>query len=259
MTNIQYYKGAIDASGCISNGWNLVKPDYWMYFGISLLAMLMIACIPCVNIILLGPVMAGVYYTLLRAMRGEPVEFGMMFKGFEKFVPTFVVGLIQSIPGIIFEGVRYTADIGRIASEGMQGGDFYQADQTGVAVAGGLMILIIVGVVFFILLNIAWTITFMFALPLMAEHDLSPIDAIKLSATAGWGNLGGLVLLLILQFLICILGLLLLCVGVFFVIPIVYAATAFAYRQVFPMIDGPAFRSTPPPPDVYGGSFGRGV
>ena len=232
MTNIQYYKGAIDASGCISNGWNLVKPNYWMYFGISLLAMLMIACIPCVNIILLGPVLAGVYYTLLRAMRGEPVEFGMMFKGFEKFVPTFVVGLIQSIPGIIFEGVRYTADIGRIASE---------------------------GVVFFILLNIAWTITFMFALPLMAEHDLSPIDAIKLSAKAGWGNLGGLVLLLILQFLICILGLLLLCVGVFFVIPIVYAATAFAYRQVFPMIDGPSFQTTPPSPDVYGGSFGRGV
>ena len=259
MTNIQYYKGAIDASGCISNGWNLVKPNYWMYFGISLLAMLMIACIPCVNIILLGPVLAGVYYTLLRAMRGEPVEFGMMFKGFEKFVPTFVVGLIQSIPGIIFEGVRYTVDIGRIASEGMQGGDFYQADQTGVAVAGGLMILIIVGVVFFILLNIAWTITFMFALPLMAEHDLSPIDAIKLSAKAGWGNLGGLVLLLILQFLICILGLLLLCVGVFFVIPIVYAATAFAYRQVFPMIDGPSFQTTPPSPDVYGGSFGRGV
>ena len=38
------------------------------------------------------PAMAGMYYVMLRNMRGESVEFGMMFKGFEKFVPLMVIG-----------------------------------------------------------------------------------------------------------------------------------------------------------------------
>lgn len=263
MPNIQFHKGAIDPAGCISNGWNLVKPNYWMYFGISLLSMLMIACIPCVNVILLGPVLMGVYYVLLREMRGEQVDFGMMFKGFEKFVPTFVVGLVQSLPGIVYQIFQYTLDIGRIATEGLgnqRNTDFYQASSSTDAIAGGLALLGIVGLILFVVVNIAWTITFMFALPLLAEHDLSPMDAIKLSAKAGWGNVGGVILLIILQALVALVGVLLLCIGVFFVIPIIYAATAFAYRQVFPMIDQPpVYRSTPPTPDVYGGSFGRGV
>ena len=116
MTNIQYNSGAIDAPGCVSSGWELIKNNYWMYLGITLLAWVMMACIPIANFFLFGPVMVGVYYVLLREMRGEPVEFGMMFKGFEKFVPAMAAGLIQNIPGIIFQIFQFTFDIGsRIA------------------------------------------------------------------------------------------------------------------------------------------------
>lgn len=90
MQNTQFYKSVIDAPGCVSNGWNLVKPNYWMYFGIGVLVILsslVLSCIPCLNILLVGPVgavlTAGVYFLVLRDMRGEPVEFSMMFKGFE--------------------------------------------------------------------------------------------------------------------------------------------------------------------------------
>jgi len=55
MSNIQFIPGAIDAGGCISNGWNLIKPNYWMYFGITVLAMVLLACIPCLNFCLSGP------------------------------------------------------------------------------------------------------------------------------------------------------------------------------------------------------------
>lgn len=262
MTNIQYYKGVIDASGCVSNGWNLIKPNYWMYFGISLLAVLMVACIPCVNVILMGPVTAGVYFVLLRQMRGEPVDFGMMFKGFEKFVPTFVVGLLQSIPGIISQIVQFTfdlTDIARKARGGSGSGDFYQSDETGAAIAGGLLFLYLLFAAAFFLFSIAWAITFAFALPLVIEHDLGPVEAIKLSARAGWSNVGGIIFLFILQILLAIAGVLVLCVGVFFVIPLIYASWAFAYRQVFPMSSGPTFNTAPPPPDYYGGTFGREI
>ena len=92
----QYNVSAIDASGSISNAWDLVKLNYWLYFGVSIVSLLMISCIPCVNIFIAGPVMGGIYFIYLKSMRNEPVDFGMMLKGFEKFVPQMIVGIVQS-------------------------------------------------------------------------------------------------------------------------------------------------------------------
>jgi hypothetical protein len=58
--NPQFYKSAIDATGCISNAWNLIKPNYGMFLGVSVLSYVLIACIPCLNVFLMGPVMGGV-------------------------------------------------------------------------------------------------------------------------------------------------------------------------------------------------------
>lgn len=46
MANIEFYSGAIDASGCVSNGWNLVKQNYGLFLGITLVAMIIAGCIP---------------------------------------------------------------------------------------------------------------------------------------------------------------------------------------------------------------------
>lgn len=258
MTNIQYNSGAIDASGCVSSGWALIKDNYWMYLGITLLAWVMMACVPIANFFLMGPVMVGVYYVLLREMRREPVEFGMMFKGFEKFLPAMAAGLIQNIPGIIFQIFQLTFDIGsRIAMSRPRGGgrDFGDPDFGPLAAFTGVYLIV---VLVFMLFSIVWHIAFMFVMPLIAEHEIGPIEAIKLSASAAFSNLGGLILLLILETLIAIAGVIALCVGIFFVMPILYAATAVAYRQVFPDLGPSAYRNVPPSPDVYGGTYGKG-
>jgi uncharacterized membrane protein len=261
MNNIQFYSGAIDAGECVSNGWNLVKPNYWMYFGITLLAVILISCIPCINFFLIGPVGVGVYYVLLKGMRHESVDFGMMFKGFEKFVPAMVVGLIQSLPGIVWTVIDYGANIasllGRSAGSGSFG-DFYQADSSELPIVAGITAAYVVMGFLFFVASVIWGITFIFALPILAEHDVSPIDALKLSARAAWSNIGGLILLILIQALVAIAGVLALCIGVFFVIPILYAATAFAYRQVFPLSDQ-RMNFTPPPPGAYGSGFGSGI
>jgi uncharacterized membrane protein len=236
-TNIQFHRGAIDAGECISSAWNIVKPNYWMYFGICLLAVLLISCIPCVNFFLIGPVGVGVYYVLLRGMRSEPVDFGMMFKGFEKFVPAMVVGLIQGLPGIIWTVIDYGLNIAsllsRISDKG-GAGNFYRAEISDNPLMAGLTAAYVGLALLFAAISIVWGLTFVFALPILAEHDLRPIEALTLSARAAWNNIGGLILLVLLQILLAILGVIALCVGVFFVIPILYAATAAAYRQVFP-------------------------
>ena len=258
MTNIQYNSGAIDAFGCVSSGWELIKNNYWMYLGITLLAWVMMACVPIANFFLMGPVMVGVYYVLLREMRGKPVEFGMMFKGFEKFVPAMAAGLIQNIPGIIFQIFQITFDLGsRIAMSrpGRGGRDFGDPDLGPLAAFTGIYLLVIL---VFMLFSIVWHIAFMFVMPLIAEHEIGPIEAIKLSAAAAFSNLGGSILLLILEIAIGVVGVLALCFGIFFVMPLLYAATAVAYRQVFPDLTPSAYRDVPPTPDVYGGTYGQG-
>ena len=257
MTPVNYLRGAIDAGGCFSSAWDLVTRRFWMYVGVGLLVVLFISCIPIVNLFLIGPVLGGFYLLVLRDMRDEPVDFGGMFKGFEKFVPLMVVGLIQSIPGIIFQILQWTLDIGRILTRRNGGPDFYQASGSQFGLAEGMAVIVIIVAIFVLLFSIVWGITFHFAIPIMAENDVSIGEAIKLSAQAGWGNIGGLIVLYIFAGLAGLLGILALCVGIFVAFPMVYAAYAFAYRQVFPYFDRSNFNVTPPPPTEYGGGYGQ--
>jgi len=260
MNNIQFMSGVIDAGGCISNAWNLVKQNYGLYLGITLLAMILAGCIPCISLFLVGPIMGGVYYVVLREMRGEPVDFGMMFRGFDNFVPLMVVGIIQSVPEIIAQILRVSANIGQIGLDGAtRRGDisFYSSasDDFPIAIASGVLVVIVIIAVALILFGVVWRVLLFFAIPLVMEHKMGAVDAIKLSLKAATSNIGGLILLFILEALVGLLGFLMLCFGIFFVLPIIYAANAFAYRQVFPMLDQ-TFRNVPPPPDAYG-NFGR--
>ena len=45
--------------------------------------------------------MIGVFLCLLQRQRGEPVEFGTLFKGFDQFVQGLVVAALKMIPIII--------------------------------------------------------------------------------------------------------------------------------------------------------------
>lgn len=254
MEHIKFYKGAISAGDCISNAWNLVTQNLGMYLGISIVALILAGCIPCVSLFLVGPIFCGIYYVCLRDMNGEPVEFGMMFRGFDVFVPAMVVGIIQSIPEMFGQGLRFSANFAEIFV-GSGSSDQFQSDETRIALAGGLMALfIVVGLAIF-LMAIILRISLFFAFPLIIEHKLGAVDAMKLSARAGWSNLGGLILLFILEIFVAIIGFLACIVGIFVAMPVIYAASAFAYRQVFPKFEN-NFQNVPPPPNVYGGTYG---
>ncbi|HEX3101487.1 MAG TPA: hypothetical protein VHQ01_06845 [Pyrinomonadaceae bacterium] len=258
MTNNDFYPGAINAGDCVSNAWNLVKNNYGMYLGIALIGMILSGCIPCVSLFLVGPILGGIYYVVLREMNGEPVEFGMMFKGFEKFVPLMVIGLIQAIPEIIGQILRVVVQFGQIGLNGGRDRDFdFYAPKAPELLAGGLLIVVAIVALVLILFGVIWRVLLFFAIPIALERDLSPVDAMKLSAKAAMSNLGGLIVLFIFEFLIALLGIIALCIGIFFVIPIIYAANAFAYRQVFPLIRQ-NFNMAPPPPNAYG-DFGQGM
>jgi uncharacterized membrane protein len=169
-----------------------------------------------------------------------------------------IVGLIQSAPSIVMTIVQYTVDFARLFGGGMGTGDatFYQSGSD--ALVAGFSMALIVVFVFLFFFSLAWHLLFVFGVPLVMEHDLPVGEALLTSAKAALSNPGGLILLMILQILVALLGILALCIGIFVAFPVIYAATAFAYRQVFPYVGGPTGYTGPPPPDVYDGSFGRG-
>jgi hypothetical protein len=257
MNNVQYVSGAISPGDCIGNAWTLVSQKFGLYIGVGFVTLLLIGCIPFVGSLLLGPVLGGFYYMVLRDMRGEPVDFGMMFKGFEKFVPLMVAGVIQAAPSLIATVLQYTVDIARLVG-GARGGDvnFYQSGSDTLFAGISAGILIFVMVLSFI--GIVWSVALSFAIPLILEHNLGVVDALLTSAKAAFSNVGGLIVLIILEALVGILGVIALCVGIFVAIPVIYAANVFAYRMVFPYFETAPVNMAPPPPDTYG-NFGQGM
>lgn len=242
--NIQFKRGAINAVECISKGWEILKPNYFMFFSIGLL-ILILGCIPVVGWIVVGPLMVGIYAGMLVQHRGGKADFGTLFSGFSKFFPAFVIGLLLLFPGIVANGYRLAIRIAQALAI------FNPNELTaGAAVLVGVLgfmvnMLALIG-------SIVFGITFTFGLALLADKDLSLMETIKLSAKAGWANAGGLFLLFLLLGLIMIGGVLALCIGLLFVLPLIYAALTVAYRQVFPMPNDPPLYNAPPPSGYAG-------
>ena len=108
------------------------------------------------------------------------------------------------------------------------------------------------------MVSIVWTIAFQFAIPIALENDIGPVDALKLSVSAAMANLGGMILMILLAMVVALLGMLAICLGLFVAVPVIWVANAFAYRQVFPLVDQ-YFNMSPPPPNAYGSNFGNGM
>lgn len=255
----QFQPGGIDAGSAVSSAWEMVKLKYGMYLGVSLITLVLTGCIPCLNLFLIGPILGGIAFLVLRDQRGEPVEFGMMFKGFEKFVPLMVIGLLQAIPGIIMQIIQYGVRFAEIGLNGGRNGrpyDFYMASDATPLIAGGMLIVVVIVSLVLVVFSLVWWMCFFFAIPLAMEHDLGPMDAIKLSAKAAMGNIGGLIVTLIFSILVMLLGMVMLCIGMFLVsMPIIYVMNVLVYRMVFPDARGPV-NMAPPPPSAYG-SYGN--
>lgn len=92
----------------ITDSWETVKTNAGPLIGGCLLVVIIIVgagAIPFANLVVQGPLQFGLYAVALRAVRGQSVEFPEIFSGFQRFVPTFVAGLlitILALAGAIF-------------------------------------------------------------------------------------------------------------------------------------------------------------
>jgi hypothetical protein len=227
-SNLPFNRAAIRPFECWSAGWQLVKEQYWLLVGMTLVAILLGSLAPLG--ILMGAMLCGLDIVLLTLMRGQGVEFNLLFKGFDYFVPGLVVTMVR-LGGVLV--VLFPAYIGIFVL-------FIVAGAAGASLnnsAFPMALMILGGLVFFLVimaLSIALGVLLLFAYPLIVDRKLSGWDACRLSARAARGNLQGAFGLLLLGAAFGFAGLLLCYVGVFLVLPIQYAAVAVAYRKVFP-------------------------
>ena len=233
-----FNRGVIQPVECLKEAWELIKGQYWLFFGICVVGMLIGSAFA---IVLLGPMMCGIFLCLFQHMRGEKVSFENLFKGFDHFGQAVIATLIQAIPAVIIIVPVYVimgvAMFAMSSSRGSGGSD--------AAAVGFFIGMVVIFLVIFVL-SIILGIFFMFTFPLIVDRKLSGVDAVKTSVRAAMANFGGVCGLVVLNAVLSFAGVLVCYVGALFVIPITLTAQAIAYRRVFPEM--PHNLATPPPP-----------
>lgn len=241
---IPYRRNAVGPIECITAGWELVKGQYWLFVGMCVVAMLIGSAVPAG--ILLGPLMCGLYVAFFKLRRGEPIEFAMLFKGFDYFGPSVVATLLHAVPIIAFVlGIYFFFYVSLVLTIIAQGDEPNPVALLGVFA----MLLLFFAVVFVVIILIS--VGFTFAYPLIVDRKLKGLDAVKLSFKAAMGNFWGLLGMVVLTGLMNVAGVMACYVGMFLVLPITYASIAAAYERVFGLASLTDASNLPPPPPVF--------
>jgi uncharacterized membrane protein len=197
--------------------------------------------------LLMGSMMCGLFLTFFTMRRRQPIEFGMLFKGFDYILQSIIATLIHAVPVVIIVVpayiLFYVFFLVAMVAQGNR--EPNPAVLLTIVLVYALFWLLVVALIMFV------SIGFMFVFPLLVDRKLSALDAIKLSFRAAMANFFGLLGLIALNFLLSVAGLLLCFVGIYFVLPISYSAIAVAYEQVFGLSEGPLAPAAPPPPPVF--------
>jgi hypothetical protein len=241
---IPYRRNAVQPIECIKAAWELVKDQYWLFVGMCVVAMLVGSAVPAG--ILLGPMMCGLYLTFFKLRRGEPIEFGTMFKGFDYFGPSLIATLLHIVPIIaILIPAYFFFYISLVVSLIAQGDD-----PNPWAFLGVLAMLLLFFLVVFVLI-IVISLGFTFAYPLIVNRKLPGLDAVKLSFKAAIANFWPLLGMAVLTSLLNLAGMMVCYIGMFLVFPITYATIATAYERVFGLANPDLSSNMPPPPPTF--------
>ena len=233
----------------------LISGNFWTMVGICFVGILVGSVAPMG--VLMGPMMCGIFMCFFAMMRNEQPTFSLLFQGFDVFIESLVALLVQVGVSIgvmiLLFGVLVVGGLalGAVAAGGQPGGNPEAA--FGVLIFGIVAFYgLIIGV------SIVVGVLFIFTWPLIADHRLSGLEAVKLSARAAWANLGSVLRLMILNMMVTIPAVLLCYLPVLLVLPVVMGSQAMLYRRVFPEAVSSSATGEyweEPQPDLGGGGY----
>lgn len=243
---IPFKRNVVDPIECLKGGWNLVKDQYWLFVGMCAIGVVIASVVPLG--ILMGPMMCGMYISFLQKRRGQQIEFGTLFKGFDYFGPSVIATLLHIVPIMIIFIPSYILFYAGFVLTMMHQGN--EPDPSGLFAFMGIFVVFWLAM---ILVIIMISIGFTFVYPLIVDRGLSGVDAVKLSFRAAMANFWRLLGLALLGFVMSF-SVVLCYVGIFLVFPITYSALAVAYEQVFGLntaVPTGPYSTLPPPPPTF--------
>ncbi|MBA2737517.1 MAG: hypothetical protein H0U50_12110 [Pyrinomonadaceae bacterium] len=236
MTEIK--TGVIKPVECFKEGWELIKNDYWILFAVSLVGGLIGGMS---FYVLLGAMMCGIYYCFLQTIDGKPASFDGLWKGFSYFLPGLLVTILIVVPMLVIFGVIYAP----LIMAAVMGSKLSPQELMGL-MFGALALDVVLAVIM-----ICFHTLLMFSFPLIIDRNLGAWAAVTTSAKAVWRNLGGVVGLIGIGIVLSLFGIITCGFGMYFIMPIMLAGYAVAYRKIFPAQSNRNIN--PPTPDFYKG------
>ena len=247
----------LDVFACLQKGYTLVKNNAGLLitgtviFGMIVSAMSMVVSeLPpaiarfamILGPLVSGPLTGGLFYLFLKQIRGQEGALGDVFAGFRMaFIPLFLGGMVMLL---VIElcmapaSVVYGEKIDPLLTKFQQVSPTSPADVQNLANSlwpqvvaafwsyGPIFLLCAIPAMY---LSINWQ----FTLPLIIDKKMNFWPAMKLSwrvVHRHWWQIFGLV---VLTQLLNVVGLLVCCLGVFFTMPVGFAALMFAYEVIF--------------------------
>ncbi len=227
----------LDLGGCLARAWALVTgPQMWLVIGGVAIWLLIqigvsgLAAIPLIgllfslaSLIFGGPLMGGVYYFLLRCLRGQPAEVVKIFDGFRSQLGQLIVGQLVVV---ILTCLAILPGLGLVTA-----GIFPLFMDRGIEGIG--IALIALGVVTILVPAVYLSVSWFFTLPLILDKRLDFWPAMQLSRRVVGRHWWTLLLATIFMGLLCAVGMLLCCIGTFFTVPLALAFAMCCYERMF--------------------------
>jgi uncharacterized membrane protein len=217
----------------------LIRGQYWLFLGITLLAMLLASAVPFG--LIMGNVLVGVYACYSQRERRGRAEFSTMFKGFENFLEPFLAFLIIFAAAMVVMLPMMVAMFAMIFIPIIQ-----QAGAAGPNappnLPPGVTMTIVAMYPLMIAANILIAMPFLFTFPLMAERNLKAMDAVKQSIQGVLRNFWGVLWCLIVVTMISVVGALMCYVPLFLMMPLTFGVFFTLYRDIYgppPVSDEP--------------------
>lgn len=213
----------VDIGSCVSRGWALVKANFGVCVGATVLVMLCnqaAGFVPFLGIVLSlmlsGPLMAGLDNFFIRLIRGESSGIGDAFSGFsQSFWRLCGAGLLFAL--CVY---AWFLPIGIVVAAVPESSSSFLPLVITLGALG------VIGAAYM-------SVSLIFALPLCIDLELGAWDSLRVSrriVSKHWFAVFGLVFV---AGLLSVLGVLACIVGVFFTMPILYAVTMQAYEDIF--------------------------
>lgn len=221
---------SINPFNLISRGWELIKADYWLFFGLCLVALFLSGMVPFY--IIFGPMFVGLWLCHKELEVTKRTSFETLFRGFDSFMPSLLACLIHmAFMAIVAVPLFIVLAIGMFAvSVPVQGGS--EPDPAVVlSVLAVFFVILLPVMMLFVLMQYAMMLSFF----LIADRGLQAWESVTVAYGAVLRNFWGMLWLSIVVAFVSILLMAMCVVPAILFIPVQYATMYLLFRELFPV------------------------